>query len=62
MTDRITVSIEKHDSITTAVSEFGDYIKNEVLADELNLTEGANGGEIIELPDGTSLSVTVSLN
>jgi len=62
VTDRIKISIEKHESIAAAVSEFGEYIKNEVLADELNLTEGSNGGEAIELPNGTSLNIAVSLN
>jgi isoleucyl-tRNA synthetase len=61
VTDRIKVAIEKHDSIALAVSEFGDYIKNEVLADELSLVE-SNGGETIDLPDGVSLKIEVNLN
>ncbi len=62
VTDRIVVSLEKHDSIVSAVEDFGDYIKNEVLADQLNFAEGKNGGEVIELPDSVSVNVEVALS
>ena len=34
VTDRIKVALEKHELVITAVASFGDYIKNEVLADD----------------------------
>ena len=62
VTDRIKVALEKHDLVTAAVESFGDYIKNEVLADDLRLVEVVAGGEVIELPEEISLGMVVELN
>ena len=62
VTDRIKVALEKHDLVTAAVASFGDYIKNEVLADDLRLVETVAGGEAIELPEEVSLGMLVELN
>ncbi|MFK7983326.1 MAG: DUF5915 domain-containing protein, partial [Saprospiraceae bacterium] len=62
VTDRIKVAIEKHDLVTAAVASFGDYIKNEVLADDLTLVETVAGGEAIELPEEVTLGMLVELN
>jgi len=62
VTDRIKVALEKHDLVTAAVESFGDYIKNEVLADDLSLVETVAGGEAIELPEDVKLSMQVELN
>ncbi|MEM1120791.1 MAG: isoleucine--tRNA ligase [Bacteroidota bacterium] len=62
VTDRIKVALEKHDLVTAAVASFGDYIKNEVLADDLQLVESIAGGEAIELPEDVQLSMQVELN
>ena len=62
VTDRINVALEKHDLVTAAVASFGDYIKNEVLADDLRLVETVAGGEAIELPEEVTLGMLVELN
>jgi len=48
--------------VTAAVASFGDYIKNEVLADDLTLVETVASGEVIELPEEVSLGMLVELN
>lgn len=62
VTDRIKVALEKHELVTAAVASFGDYIKNEVLADDLSLVETVAGGEAIELPEEVTLGMLVELN
>ncbi len=62
VTDRIKVALEKHDLVTAAVASFGDYIKNEVLADDLRLVETVAGGEAIELPEEVKLGMLVELH
>ena len=37
ITDRITIAIESNSEINDAVAEFGDYIKSQVLATEINI-------------------------
>jgi isoleucyl-tRNA synthetase len=60
VTDRIYVKLENHPSIAAPVARFGDYIKSEVLADELVLEEQV-AGEKVELNDEVSLGIEVSL-
>ena len=62
VTDRIKVALEKHELVTAAVESFGDYIKNEVLADDLSLVETVADGEAIELPEEVTLGMLVELN
>jgi len=58
VTDRIKVMISEEEAIQKAVAAFGDYIKGEVLADEL--TVGAtNGGEEVELPGDIKATIGV---
>ena len=59
VTDRINVVIDDNEAIQSAVSSFGDYIKSEVLADELMLGK-ADGGVAVELPGGVGLNILVS--
>jgi isoleucyl-tRNA synthetase len=59
VTDRITVAISKDPAIARAVTNFGDLIKGEVLADELSIGT-PNGGEAIELPG--ELQATIEVN
>ena len=50
--------ISEEEAIQKAVAAFGDYIKGEVLADEL--TVGAtNGGEEVELPGDIKATIGV---
>ena len=62
VTDRIIVDVEKHESVEAAVTQFGDYIKNEVLADEINLVGGLSAGTQVEMPDEVSLWLEVKRN
>jgi isoleucyl-tRNA synthetase len=60
VTDRIELEIERHPDIEQAVLLFGDYIKNEVLANSLNLSESGQW-EMIDLNDEVSLGIAVSI-
>lgn len=60
VTDRISIRIERHPAIEAAVAQFGDYIKEEVLADALTLADQVNG-ETVELNDEVSLSMDVAV-
>lgn len=60
VTDRIDVRIEKHEAIMQAVNQFGDYIKNEVLANSLILAD-AVAGDAVELNDEVTLQVDVTV-
>ncbi len=61
VTDRVTVTLEKHDAILAAVEKFHDYIKAEVLATDLVLAENWVG-EKVELDDVVSVGIEVSVN
>ncbi len=61
VTDKIVVTLEKHEAITDAVAQFGDYICNEVLATKLDL-EDLSEGDTIDLNEEVSLKVQVALN
>jgi len=59
VTDRIRVTLQRHDAVAPAVEQFGDYIKNEVLAEKLELVDTAPNGVTIELPEEVVVSVAV---
>ncbi len=56
VTDRIQVSISDHQLVQDALASFSDYIKAEVLADELSIS-GNGSGEEVELLDGVMIRV-----
>ncbi len=60
VTDRINIEIQKHESIEAAVKDFGEFIKNEVLADSLDIIDGLSEVQLISLPDDVELYVRVS--
>ncbi len=62
VTDRISIKLEKHALVIPAVHGFGEYIKNETLANSLELVEKVETGELVELLDGVSLGIQVTLN
>jgi isoleucyl-tRNA synthetase len=59
VTDRILVKLQKHDAVLPAIEQFSDYIKSETLANSLDLIEGLNGGEKVELPGEIELGIQV---
>lgn len=56
--DRIKVRISDDAEIRESILGFGEYIKNEVLADELSL-DASEKGEIIEIKEGLSTTIEV---
>ena len=58
VTDKIAVKLSDHEHIRKAIADYGDYIKTEVLASQLDLV--ANDGEAIELPGEVSLNLTIA--
>ena len=46
ITDRISVSISTNVKLDAAIMEFSDYIKSQVLADTLNITQDSHSTEI----------------
>lgn len=61
ITDRITILIQKHNYIATAVNSFADYIKSETLADTLTLVDALEGDNV-ELNDEVILTMKISQN
>jgi len=59
VTDRISVSLQKDAAVEKAVADFGGYIKAEVLADSLELSDAVSGEEI-ELPGEVKLFISVA--
>lgn len=57
VTDRIRVRIDASEQVVIAVEKYGEYIENEVLANELFL--GSNDGEEVELVEGTTIKIKV---
>lgn len=58
VTDRIEATIENHERIIPAVELHGDYIKREILANSLVLSDNV-GGESIDLFDDLTISIDV---
>ena len=56
ITDRIRVTITPDDKVKSAVEGYADYIKTQVLADDITLT--ANGGQEADL-DGLKVNILV---
>ncbi|MEN0047891.1 MAG: isoleucine--tRNA ligase [Bacteroidota bacterium] len=62
VTDRIQVQIQQHEAVQPAVAQFGEYIKNEVLADVLELVDAVDSGESVELPGEVGVLIGVAKN
>ena len=59
ITDRIVVKLAKNEQVEAVVEQFGRYISEQVLADELLMVEGLNEGEVLDLKDFvTTISVS----
>ena len=61
VTDRVTVTLEKHAAILDAVERFRDYIKAEVLATDLVLADRVDG-EKVELDDEVAVGIEVTVS
>ena len=59
VTDKITIAIKDHDIIRSAVAQFGEYIKAEVLGVSIELGN-AEGGELVEINEDVSLKILVT--
>ncbi len=62
VTDRITLSLQNHEAIQEAMTNFKDYICAEVLATELHLVPELTLGEDIDLIDDIKLKIQVVKN
>ncbi len=61
VTDKIAITIERLDAIVPAVELFGEYIKNETLAVQLDLVDQLADGEEVELLEGVTVKIKVEL-
>ena len=59
VTDRINVSFKSSTEILETVNHYGEYIKNEVLADQITVLDNLDGEET-ELVDGISTVIKVT--
>ena len=63
ITDRITIAIESNPEINDAVAEFGDYIKSQVLATQIDIVEVGSIGDCVELyMDNYLLKANIALS
>lgn len=60
VTDTISLTIQQHDALNAAMSQFGDYIQAETLATTLTIQADISTGTAIELPDDIHLSIALS--
>ena len=56
--DRIVVEIEHNEATDAAVEQFNGYICNQVLADELKISDSVDGDSVVEL-DNTAVKLSV---
>ncbi len=59
VTDNISIKLERHEEVTPAVEQFGDYVKTETLATHLELVDALPDGEELELPDDVKIKIQV---
>lgn len=60
VTDRIIVKIESRDAFREAVLANSEYIRGQILADELLLVEQVSGGHLVEIEEGLSTNIALS--
>ncbi len=59
VTDRIAVTLQRHELVIPAVEQFGAYIMGETLADELQLVEYLENGEEVEMVGEVMVRIAV---
>jgi isoleucyl-tRNA synthetase len=62
VTDRIVLTLEAHEAIQDALTQFGDYICNEVLATDLKTVDQLDNGHAVELIDDVTVKILVEKN
>jgi isoleucyl-tRNA synthetase len=60
VTDKVNVTLKGDERIASCIEAFGDYIKSEVLANEISMSEGLDEGEDFELVDGLDVKIQVA--
>lgn len=60
VTDKIMITADRHEVIIKAVQDYQDYIKTEVLAEEITLSEDFINSHTVELPGEIQLNINVS--
>ncbi len=60
VTDRIRVIIQDHPAVLPAIHQFKDYIMAEVLAEDIELGEAADGA-LVPLLDGVDVQIAISV-
>ncbi len=58
VTDRIKITLSSHDIVKNAVHQFDGYIKNEVLADSIRISD-ATDGESVSLPGDIDINISI---
>ena len=59
ITDRIGVKVTSGEKVDQALSKFGNYISNEVLANSIQSEQGLGAGEEVELFEGEKVWIEV---
>lgn len=62
VTDRVVLTLEAHEAIQDAITQFGDYICNEVLATDLKTVDQLDNGQAVELIDDITVKILVERN
>ncbi|MEM7106285.1 MAG: isoleucine--tRNA ligase [Bacteroidota bacterium] len=60
VTDRISLTLEKNDALASALNQFSDYIKNEVLATNLEIVDSLEDGQEVQLVDDVVVKLEVT--
>ncbi len=58
VTDRIRVTLSEDDRVSSAVNQYGDYIKGEVLADDITMN-GVTDGEQVEIYEDLTIRIHI---
>jgi isoleucyl-tRNA synthetase len=59
VTDRIVVTLQRHELVVPAVEQFSAYIMGETLADSLQLSNALTAGEEVEMAEGVTVRIGV---
>jgi len=59
VTDRIVVTVERHELVTPAIAQFSAYIMGETLADALQVADELPNGEVVEMAGDVTVRIQV---